>query len=640
MIERDNRDIQFTHLTMENVRLQNYARELEEELRLRDEEDAEEKAQMAELLASKDRQIAEQAALIESQEKDIKRIKADRDQEREGRIKAEEEKEALIIQLNQQEKDHEEEMKELLPAKEMLKEAEKHNVDSQAFIKMMLNREYNTNSDASRYMNGEFCLDDPMIQDMGLGDMVKALLARTATSDDKEDSKPESRRSSRGSAKPKNKKSQAGISKKRRKWTKEAIEELGIDTSLPKGAKLIKRKDKESGYDIWYVELITYVGPKLERRRYCIGRFNVPGSDPMCSKYPESIIQGNPMTPSLSAFYFDQKIGYGMSEERILQMLEQMGGNFAQSTLNGWAHGVMSYLKDRLQEPMKDAIKLSVYTHNDGTHIIVRSWNEEKKCYEYHVEWIHGVLSPDMKTVVMLYADGSRSHIVQEEEIFKGSNIRKFIADRAPLYETIVKDLEEYHIVRAACWFHARHKFVNAYISDKRVAQVIDLINGLFMVERQAKDMSFKERKEFRRLHSRPLVTRLFFLLHKMRRRKDDYGKMVNDAVDYILDDEKAFKAFLKHGRIELSNSAAERMFRHIAMGRRNWLHSGSHDAAQNIAFMYSLYESCKLNDLNFFDYVNDVLTRLMKGETDYKSLIPCNYKPLPTTEEEQKEVA
>lgn len=82
-------------------------------------------------------------------------------------------------------------------------------------------------------------------------------------------------------------------------------------------------------------------------------------------------------------------------------------------------------------------------------------------------------------------------------------------------------------------------------------------------------------------------------------------------------------------------------MFRHIAMGRRNWLHSGSHDAAQNIAFMYSLYESCKLNELNFFDYINDVLTRLMKGETDYKSLIPCNYKPFPEDNGEgQKEVA
>ena len=115
---------------------------------------------------------------------------------------------------------------------------------------------------------------------------------------------------------------------------------------------------------------------------------------------------------------------------------------------------------------------------------------------------------------------------------------------------------------------------------------------------------------------------------------------MFNNAVDYIFDDEKAFNAFLKHGGIEFSNSAAERMFRHIAMGRRNWLHSGSHDAAQNIAFMYSLYESCKLNNLNFFDYINDVLTRLMKGETDYESLIPCNYKPLPKGEEVQNEVA
>ena len=641
MKERDNKDIRFTHLAMENVRLQNLVREYEEELRLRDVEDATEKAQMAELVASKDRQIADQTVLIESQHKDIERLTADRDHERERRIKAEEEKKALVIQLNQQKQEHEKEMKELLPAQEMLKEAEKNNVDCQAVIKMILNREYNTNSDATRYMNGELCLDDPMIQEMGLGDIVKTLLARTANADEREADKAESVKSSKSCSKPRNRRSQAGISKKRWKWTKEAIEELGIDASnLPKGAKLIRRKSKDGGYDIWYVELITYVGPKLERRTYCIGRFNVPGSDPMCSKYPESIIQGNPMTPSLAAFYFDQKIGYGMSESRILQMLAQMGGNIPQATLNGWAHAIMSYLKDRLQEPMKAAIKLSVYTHNDGTHIIVRSWNEDKKCFEYHVEWIHGVLSTDMKTVVMLYVDGSRSHTIQEEEIFKGSNIRSFIADRAPLYETIVKDLEEYHIVRAACWFHARHKFVNAYVSDKRVAPIIDLINGMFMVERQAKGMDFKKRKEFRRIHSIPLVTRLFFLLHKMRRRKDDYGKMVNEAVNYILDDEKAFKAFLKNGRIELSNSAAERMFRHIAMGRRNWLHSGSHDAAQNIAFMYSLYESCKLNELNFFDYINDVLTRLMKGETDYNSLIPCNYKPLPESEEAQKEVA
>ena len=46
---------------------------------------------------------------------------------------------------------------------------------------------------------------------------------------------------------------------------------------------------------------------------------------------------------------------------------------------------------------------------------------------------------------------------------------------------------------------------------------------------------------------------------------------------------------------------------------------------AENIAFMFSLFESCKLNDINFGDYIEDILTRLMEGEQDFMSLIPCN---------------
>ena len=64
------------------------------------------------------------------------------------------------------------------------------------------------------------------------------------------------------------------------------------------------------------------------------------------------------------------------------------------------------------------------------------------------------------------------------------------------------------------------------------------------------------------------------------------------------------------------------------AMGRRCWLNSGSHDAATNIAFMYSLYESCKMNDIDFGEYVEDILTRMMNDDDDYRSMIPCYYTP------------
>ena len=82
----------------------------------------------------------------------------------------------------------------------------------------------------------------------------------------------------------------------------------------------------------------------------------------------------------------------------------------------------------------------------------------------------------------------------------------------------------------------------------------------------------------------------------------------------------------LSIGLSQLLDNAVERMFRHLAMGRRNWLHTDSHLGTENIAFMFSLFESCKLNDINFGDYIEDILTRLMEGEQDFMSLIPCNY--------------
>lgn len=90
---------------------------------------------------------------------------------------------------------------------------------------------------------------------------------------------------------------------------------------------------------------------------------------------------------------------------------------------------------------------------------------------------------------------------------------------------------------------------------------------------------------------------------------------MVHRAVNYILNDREAFQKFLLEGNLDMHNIAIERCFRHIAIGRRNWLHTGSHFAAQNIAFMFDLLESCKLNNINFGEYIEDILTRILFGE-------------------------
>lgn len=182
---------------------------------------------------------------------------------------------------------------------------------------------------------------------------------------------------------------------------------------------------------------------------------------------------------------------------------------------------------------------------------------------------------------------------------------------------------------------------------------LIQLINALFLIERESKsrNQTPEQRHRFRLRYSAPIVGKIMSLLKKIRSEKDKYGALVMRAVNYILDDEEAFKKFLHDGRIEMHNNADESVFRHIlktryahiseqvraAMGRRCWLNSGSHGAATNIAFMYSLFESCKMNDIDFGEYVEDILTRMMNGDDDYRSMIPCNYTPV---KKQEKKVA
>lgn len=95
-------------------------------------------------------------------------------------------------------------------------------------------------------------------------------------------------------------------------------------------------------------------------------------------------------------------------------------------------------------------------------------------------------LTNEMKLLLMKYDEGSHDHSIQEENFFKGSNIKYFLCDRAKIYETIEKDLAEFYIERCSRWFHARHCLVDAYITDKRMKSLLLLINALFYIERES----------------------------------------------------------------------------------------------------------------------------------------------------------
>jgi hypothetical protein len=103
-------------------------------------------------------------------------------------------------------------------------------------------------------------------------------------------------------------------------------------------------------------------------------------------------------------------------------------------------------------------------------------------------------------------------------------------------------------------------------------------------------------------------------------------------AMDYILKRWPAFTLFLGDGRVCLSNNAAERALRGIALGRKSWLFAGSDRGGQRAAAMYSLIVTAKMNDVDPQAWLADVVARIAEHPArDIDTLLPWNWQPRPT---------
>src|SRR6478735_3918785 len=188
------------------------------------------------------------------------------------------------------------------------------------------------------------------------------------------------------------------------------------------------------------------------------------------------------------------------------------------------------------------------------------------------------------------------------------------------LYET---DRKPGPIVEAACWVHARRPFfqmadlaatARRRVQGKTLAVISPLaleavrrIDALFEIERSINGQSAERRRAVRQVLTAPLVADLESWL-RQQRAKLSRGNDLAKAVDYMLKRWPAFTRFLDDGRICLSNNAAERALRGIALGRKSWLFAGSDRGGQWAAAIYSLIVTAKLNDVDPQAWLADVL--------------------------------
>ncbi|MGA3065135.1 MAG: IS66 family transposase, partial [Methylocystis sp.] len=199
-------------------------------------------------------------------------------------------------------------------------------------------------------------------------------------------------------------------------------------------------------------------------------------------------------------------------------------------------------------------------------------------------------------------------------------------------------------ILEAACWAHARRPFfamADIEQNARRKAagkkeiplspiaiEVVRRIDALFEIERSINGKSPEERLAVRRERSRPLVDDLQVYMREQAARLSRGHDLVK-AVNYILKRWPAFTLFLEDGRVCLSNNAAERGLRGIALGRKSWLFCGSDRGGQRAAAMYSLVVTCKMNGVDPQAWLTDVLSRIAAHPAHrLDELLPWSWSP------------
>jgi transposase len=200
------------------------------------------------------------------------------------------------------------------------------------------------------------------------------------------------------------------------------------------------------------------------------------------------------------------------------------------------------------------------------------------------------------------------------------------------------KDRAPCPIAEALCWSHARRNFfVLADMASKArrrgpavisplAFEAVKKIDAIFAAEREINGLGCEQRLAFRREHIAPLVTAFEDWMRAERVKLSRHAEVAK-AMDYMLKRWTAFTRFLDDGRICLSNNAAERALRGIALGRKAWLFAGSERGGVRAAVIYTLIQTAKLNGVDPQAWLADVLARIADHPiNDLAALLPWRW--------------
>lgn len=335
---------------------------------------------------------------------------------------------------------------------------------------------------------------------------------------------------------------------------------------------------------------------------------------------PERVIdKGIPGAGLLSTILVDKYMDH-LPLYRQRQRFLRENIPIAASTLEGWARQSLEKLEILYGHLLEDT-KAKGYLQADETPIKVLDSNKKGACHQGYY-WVYH--NPIDKTVLFDYQPTRGGN--GPERILKG--FKGYLqTDGYGVYNKLGKQAGVTHL---ACWAHARREFEKAKDNDRpRAEAALALIQQLYQIEAEAREnkLSPEERKELRLLKSLPLLNFLGKWMTKEAKStlpKSQIGK----AMKYSMERWDALSAYLYDGILEIDNNLVENAIRPVALGRKNYLFAGSHEAAQRAAMIYSFFAICKKNEVNPYQWLKHTLENIMTiNHKNIKDLYPQNFK-------------
>lgn len=313
--------------------------------------------------------------------------------------------------------------------------------------------------------------------------------------------------------------------------------------------------------------------------------------------------------------------------KRQIERFKHAGVRLAYNTVNDWANKTIRRLGPLYQLMLREAIK-GGYLHCDETGFLVIDKSKEhgRKAHRAQM-WV--MLNPLQNFVCFRFSKGRGHNDISEMlDGFTG-----FLHTDG--YTTYNKFGNQPGVKHGKCMIHCRRKYINVIdahikLQSRLSFYVIEkFINPLYAIERKCidDDLDFDQITEIRQKYSVPIL-KAFYKWLTGHQHKVKPSTPLGKAIQYTLKIWDGLMLFTTDGMLLIDNNCAERQIRPVALGRKNFLFAGSHDAAPNAAIMYTFFNTCQMQGIDADAWLTYVLNNIDTYPKDkLADLLPQNWK-------------